>query len=87
MFCYTDDAILHHGVLDPGIDLIQKLFSGRVLTEPGPGSAKRERLMAQKCFCGVEWFKSGKGRKIPWMETFAWCLWMLGFRGFSKNMQ
>ncbi len=30
---YTDDAIIHHGVLDSGIELIQKPFKPRVLLE------------------------------------------------------
>jgi len=30
---YTDDAIAHHGVLDPGVEFIQKPFSMAVLAD------------------------------------------------------
>jgi FixJ family two-component response regulator len=29
---YTDDAIVHHGILEPGIALIQKPFTAETLT-------------------------------------------------------
>jgi two-component system cell cycle sensor histidine kinase/response regulator CckA len=40
---YTDDAIVHHGILEPGIALIQKPFTAETLTRK-----VREVLQAQE---------------------------------------
>ena len=72
---YTDDAIVQHGVLEPGINFLQKPFSPGALASKVARGTGRQKLnhpqITQKNLCNL------------WMALLALCVLLRQFFGVA----